>query len=110
MSDSRTAYSRRRILLTGGLATAAALLSRGAVGAADQRLSPDDPQAKALGYVHDASAVDPAQWPKIKSPEGQNCSNCSLYQGGDAEWGACGIFPGKQVAAAGWCNAWVPKG
>lgn len=110
MSNAKP-FSRRRVLLTGGMATAAALLSRGAVGApAGQQLSPEDPQAQALGYVHDAGTVDPAKWPKIETPAGQKCSNCALWQGGDAEWGGCGIFPGKQVAAAGWCNAWVPKG
>lgn len=102
---------RRRILLTGGLAAAALTLGR-TVSAADggQRLSPDDPQAKALGYVEDAANVDPAEWPKFADPSGQHCANCALYQGGSADWGGCGIFPGKQVAAAGWCNAWVPAG
>jgi len=110
MSDSKT-YSRRHVLLSGGLASAAALFYRSAAAApAGQRLSPEDPQAQALGYVHDASTVDPATWPKIEDPAGQRCSNCALWQGGDADWGGCGIFPGKQVAAAGWCNAWVPKG
>lgn len=103
-------HSRRRILLTGGLAAAALALGRGAGAAEGPRLSPDDPQAKALGYVENASSVDPAQWPKFADPSGQHCANCALYQGGDADWGACGIFPGKQVAGAGWCNAWVPAG
>ena len=72
------------------------------------RLSEDDPAASALGYRHDASQVDTAAYPR-KTAE-MACSNCALWQGGDADWGGCSIFPGKQVAAAGWCNAWAPKG
>ena len=39
---------------------------------------------------------------------GSHCANCQLYQGGD-EWGGCGIFPGQQVAAGGWCSAYAKK-
>ena len=57
--------SRRGILLTGAIATAGALLARGASAATGQtQLSPDDPQAMALGYYEDASEVDTAAWPK----------------------------------------------
>ncbi len=72
------------------------------------RLSEDDPAASALGYRHEASQVDTAAYPR-KTAE-MVCSNCALWQGGDAPWGGCSIFPGKQVAAAGWCNAWAPRG
>ena len=60
-------------------------------------VSADDPTAQALGYVA-KSAV-----------EGQTCANCNLYQGGTAAAGPCPIFPGKDVAAAGWCKSWVAK-
>lgn len=102
----KSAINRRRVLLTGAMAGAALALGRTAV-AETPKLAPDDPQAKALGYVEDASTVDAAQWPRMQ--EGQHCANCALYQGGDPDWGGCGIFPGKQVAGAGWCNAWAPK-
>ncbi|MGR8920089.1 MAG: high-potential iron-sulfur protein [Gammaproteobacteria bacterium] len=58
-------------------------------------------QAKALSYVHDVSKLD--------AVSGQQCANCALYQGGEAEWGGCGIFPGRQVKASGWCTAWVKR-
>jgi hypothetical protein len=65
---------------------------------AASRVDPNDPQAKALAYVHE-STVD-----------GSICANCQLYTGpADADWGGCAIFPGKQVAAGGWCSAWVKK-
>jgi len=60
-------------------------------------LSADDPTAKALSYT-DKSTV-----------EGKSCSNCMLYQGGTAASGPCPVFPGKEVAATGWCKSWAAK-
>ena len=72
------------------------------------QLSEDDPQAKSLGYVHDAASIDGAKQPRFKA--GQACSNCALYQGkADAAWAGCSIFPGKAVAGAGWCTVYAPK-
>lgn len=70
-------------------------------------LSEDDPSAKSLGYVEDATTVDAAKYPRYEA--GQACSNCALYMGGDAAEGACSIFPGKAVKAAGWCSVYAPK-
>jgi len=60
-------------------------------------VSADDPTAKALSYTAKSTTA------------GQTCANCSLYQGGTAASGPCPIFPGKDVAAAGWCKSWVAK-
>jgi hypothetical protein len=60
-------------------------------------VSVDDPTAKSLEYT-EKSTVD-----------GQQCSNCGLYKGGDAATGPCPIFGGKDVAGAGWCKSWVAK-
>ena len=61
-------------------------------------LTEDDPQAKALKYVH--QAPDSAK----------HCANCVLIQGSDGEeWRPCAIFPGKAVNANGWCSAWAKK-
>lgn len=99
-----TLTNRRRFLKT-TVAAAAALPVAGlipvqAVSAADMpKVSPDDPTtAKALNYV-EQSAKD-----------GQTCNNCVLWQGADAEWGGCSIFPGKSVSAKGWCQSWVKRG
>lgn len=88
--------TRRQILIAS--AGAAATIPLGVfrsslVVASDApRLDPEDPQAQALAYVH------------VSATEGQNCANCRLYTGeADAEWDPCAIFPGKQVAAEGWC-------
>jgi High potential iron-sulfur protein len=65
-------------------------------------------QAKALGYVADAKKVDKAAWPKYSA--GQLCSNCNFFQGrGTDKAAACTLFPAKQVAGPGWCNAWAKK-
>ena len=39
------------------------------------------------------------------------CRLTALVQGNDGEeWRPCQIFPGKLVAANGWCTVWAPKG
>ena len=64
--------------------------------------------AVALGYVADAAKVDKAKQPKYVA--GASCANCQLYQGkAGSPSGPCPIFPGKQVAAKGWCSAYVKK-
>jgi High potential iron-sulfur protein len=67
-------------------------------------LTADDPTAKALRYVSDASKASGAK-------PGSKCANCSNYQGpaGSAQ-GGCLLFPGKAVMATGWCSSWTAKG
>jgi hypothetical protein len=72
------------------------------------KLSESDPQATALGYVDDTSRADQKKFPKHANS--QQCSGCQLYQGQATDPTApCTIFAGKQVAAKGWCSAWVKK-
>jgi hypothetical protein len=82
-------------------------------------VNPEDPQPTALGYVHDASKVDTAKWPKKAGADSdkQKCSTCVLYlegglqaEGQTGEWGKCALFPNALVAANGWCNSWALKG
>jgi hypothetical protein len=61
-------------------------------------VSPDDPTAKALGYVEDAATTKDA-----KHKAGDVCSNCQFYSGGASGYGPCQLFPGKSVNAKGWC-------
>ena len=82
------------------IVTSPAMLVPGtqALAADTPPVDPKDAQAKALAYVHLSAKPD------------ANCANCQLYTGSaDAEWGPCAIFPGKLVASAGWCSAWVKK-
>lgn len=101
---SAKSLDRRGVLKLAALGTGAlATVGFPAAFAQDDRVDPASDQAKSLNYVHDAAeAADHDRY-----SEGSNCANCQLWQGGDAEWGNCGIFPGKKVAAEGWCTAWV---
>jgi hypothetical protein len=102
--------TRREFLrLTVGAAAipVAATLLRSEVAQAQDlpHLTEDDPTAKALGYVHDATK---AANPRYQA--GQTCLNCQQLQGEEGqEWRPCAIFPGKLVATAGWCSVWVQK-
>lgn len=74
---------------------------------AQTKVDEKDAAAAALGYVHDASKADKAKFKTFAA--GQACSNCLLYQGKADPWGGCALFPGKQVAGAGWCSAYAKK-
>ena len=94
--------TRRQALRLAGGATAiiplTVLTGRRALAADLPQVDPEDATAKALEYVHAST-----------NPE-QNCANCQLYTGeAGAEWGPCPIFPGKGVAAKGWCKSWIKK-
>jgi High potential iron-sulfur protein len=100
--------SRRTFLITSiGVASTLAL-SRQAAFADAPKVTESDPTAQALGYKEDATKVDKAKWAKYAA--GQDCGNCSFYQGkaGDA-WAPCPMFAGKQVSAKGWCSAYNKK-
>lgn len=79
-------------------ASPAMLLSNRVIAVHHGMVDPESPQAVALAYVKESTV------------EGQNCSNCALYQNGDEKVGDCPLFQGKKVAASAWCNAWVIKG
>jgi High potential iron-sulfur protein len=110
MSDQK--FPRRTLLKGALLGVAAvpvsALLGRTA-SAAGAVVDPNEPQAKALGFVVDASKVDAKANPNFKP--GQMCSNC--LQAPTAKPGMtevpCNIFAGRPVAAKGWCKVWVKR-
>jgi hypothetical protein len=80
----------------------------------ESALSVDDPQAKALHYMEDASAAN-----STGRKDHQFCMTCQLYSGSpDAEWGPCAIFSYRNnpktnspfvVRAQGWCQGWGPR-
>jgi hypothetical protein len=108
MSETKLA---RRTVLKGALVGIAAVpvtALLGRVEAAPVMLDPNDPQAKSLGYVTDATKVDAKANPNYKP--GQLCSNCLQFTGKPTDAsGPCNIFPGKQVAAKGWCKVYVKR-
>ena len=102
-------YTTRRIFITRSIAGGCAVLAAPiAAQAAPSRVDETDETAVALGYKHDTKKVDKQLFPKHNAT--QDCGNCSFFQGsaGD-EWGGCAMFGRKQVAAAGWCNAWAKR-
>lgn len=101
-------HARRRLLVLGA---GSLLLPLARILPAAERLSEDDPAARALGYRHDADAVDIEQFPKRAGPDGaaQYCANCRFLSGRPgAEWRPCSLFENRLVHARGWCNSWLP--
>jgi hypothetical protein len=88
-------------------ALAAKAIFRPSEAASPTPLSPSDPTAQALGYVADASKVDPKTNPQFKP--GSHCANCMQFTAQGADSGLCNLFPGKLVAANGWCRVWAAK-
>jgi hypothetical protein len=104
--------SRRKFLQTLAVALpAGAVMLHSESRAQDMvKLDLNDPAAKALLYVEDAADVDKSNPLAARFEVGQDCTNCAQIQGEEgAEWRPCGIFPGKVVAAKGWCSVWVAK-
>ncbi len=101
--------SNRRVFMLQVAAGGSALaLAKVAHAQAAPMVNEKDGQAMALGYAADSTKVDAKKFPKHAAT--QLCSNCALYTGkaGEAS-GPCGIFPGKHVAAKGWCSAYAKK-
>ena len=102
--------ARRRFIQLSAAAAAGVLVHPARKARADDlpQLTEDDPMAVAMKYTHDASTVDAAS--RANPAAEQTCANCALVQGNDGDaWRPCQIFPGKAVAAAGWCSVWAPK-
>lgn len=108
MSNEKNTESRRRFLKIAAGTTMAAVviggLPRYARAADLPAVTEDDPTAKALGYVEDASKTTNA-----KHKAGDACANCQFYSGGATGRGPCQLFPGKSVNAKGWCVSHNPK-
>ncbi|WP_180682935.1 high-potential iron-sulfur protein [Tepidicella baoligensis] len=97
---------QRRVFMMNVAATSCAMaLASVAKAAGMPMVAETDPMAVNLNYKADATQVKHAKY-----KEGQQCSNCVLYQGKATDAAAaCGIFPGKQVAGKGWCTAYAKK-
>lgn len=106
---SKSFSSSRRSVLRGSFAAAAAALLAAVLPASRARaadapeVSEDDPTAKGLKYVADAT--------KSERPDAsQFCHNCRYFKGASgAGTGPCDIFPAKSVNGNGWCSAWMKK-
>ena len=108
---SEKTYARRTVLKGALLGVAAVPVTAilGRAEAAAGPVDPNEPQAKSLGYVTDASKVDAKANPYYKP--GKECANCLQSPAGSAAGSnvACNIFAGRQVAAKGWCKVYVKR-
>jgi hypothetical protein len=108
MSSINTGGTRRRFLqasLVGLAAVQMSVTGRSVAAAELPHLDEADSSAKALAYVHDASAISV----EVRGGEDRVCTSCRFYIKHDVAWGPCNLFPGKAVAAQGWCKGWVAK-
>lgn len=103
--------SRRAWLIAAASLSAGALLRDGcalAQPASLPHLDEKSPVARTLGYVADATKINPRTEPTFKV--GSRCANCLQLQGKTGEaWRPCTLFPGQLVSARGWCRVWVAK-
>jgi len=98
--------NRRVFMLRVAVAGSALATARGFAQPA--MVDEKDPQAVALGYVHDTTKADTKKFPKHSVD--QKCSGCQLFQGKATDAKApCTLFSGKLVAGNGWCSAWVKR-
>jgi hypothetical protein len=66
------------------------------------------PIARSLGYVADATKINPKTEPTFKV--GSRCANCAQLLGKPGEaWRPCAVFAGQLVSAHGWCRVWIPR-
>ena len=104
--------SRRRFLRNAAVAFPIGVVVLESTASAQEipHVALDDPTAKALLYVEDVKNIDKTNALNAKYEEGQSCANCIQLQGeAGAAWRPCNLFPGKLVAAAGWCTVWAKK-
>lgn len=102
------ANTRRQFLSLCGAAALASLPFSRAAAAAPVKIDARDPAAKALGYIDSATAIKAGSEAAFKP--GSLCVNCVLYAKAQEKDGyaPCAVFPGKLVAAKGWCRAYAP--
>ncbi|HEX7325046.1 MAG TPA: high-potential iron-sulfur protein [Rhodanobacteraceae bacterium] len=107
MADMAQSGRRRFLRLLGGAAAAVAVLGalpRRALAALPHLNPSTDATARALHYTDDAR-TDPSPHKPM-----QHCMMCQHYKGRMGEaWGPCVVFPGFDVNAMGWCEAYKPR-
>jgi hypothetical protein len=96
----------RRVFIIKSIAGVAAISSLQTAQAKSNRLDPNDSYAKSMGFVPEASVIDPKanrNWRKYKT--GQACSKCQLWDGKEKdEYAACSFFGDQHTPRTGWCK------
>ena len=77
---------------------------------AAEKVPVDDPTAKALKYVEDATQAQRVEKMGVAADQ-QFCDNCIFYTtAAEADgYGPCTIFANRLVTKKGWCAGWTPK-
>lgn len=104
--------STRRTFLKVAASTALIpLVNLPTIAQAAEKVPADDPTAKALKYVEDATQAERADKMGVAGAD-QLCTNCRFYveSAGPDGWGSCALFQNRLVAGPGWCAGWVPAG
>ena len=92
-----------RLACMSGLIPLVDLHSGRAFAAPSGEVSVDEPLAKSLNYVLDAS--ESKEHPKYK--EGSDCSNCMFFK--PEMNNGCALFSNRPVRKEGWCQSWVAQ-
>lgn len=107
MRRAHAVHRHRRSILkaaAGGLA----LLTLPPAIARQPLLKGDELDAIALGFVADATGLDPLVQPEYKP--GSRCAACYFFQGGrKSESAPCTVFAGYRVPATGWCREFAAR-
>jgi high potential iron-sulfur protein len=95
-----------KVLAMGTVALAGLGTTRSPAADSAPRLDVRDPAAMKLGYVENASQIDPKKVPQFQA--GSSCENCMQLQGKPGNnYRPCSLFPGKLVSVSGWCSGWA---
>ncbi|TAM05265.1 MAG: High potential iron-sulfur protein [Paraburkholderia sp.] len=98
----------RRVFMIQSIGVCASLAIAQGAKADVPLVDENDAAAKGLGYHANAGTVDAAHTPKYQA--GLKCANCRFFKGASNEAsGTCPMFPGKNVAAEGWCNVYAKR-
>tara|TARA_B100001248_G_scaffold253282_1_gene230351 strand:+ start:14254 stop:14613 length:360 start_codon:yes stop_codon:yes gene_type:complete len=82
-------------------------------GGGAEMVKPGEGMAAGVNYQHDKAKITDDKLKVEKQGvafKDQHCKNCVLYTDKGDGKGACTLFPGKLVAADGWCTSWSKKG
>ena len=98
--------TRRKFLAATGSLALIPLISKPVIAA--DKVPLDDPAAKALKYVEDASQASGRADKMGVAGADQLCSNCRFYTAPNGDSGPCTLFQNRLVTGKGWCAGWVP--
>ena len=97
----------RRIFMIKVLAASSTLVAGPPLARAAEKLDPNDPYAKSMGFRLNTEDVDQAKYPRHTVE--QHCQVCQLWNGGDADFGQCSFFDHAITPKNGWCKNFKAK-